>query len=127
MRSTLNILEKKFGVSPQDLLIAIGPAIASCCYEVGEDVHSAFRNSFPWWRKAFTSLPRSGKFKLDLPLFVELELQALGARQGNIERISRCTSCSRKFHSYRRDGKGCGRQISYICIDKGDASSIIKI
>jgi len=127
IRNTIKILERTFGVSPQDLLIAIGPAIAPCCYEVGEDVQSAFRKAFPWWKKAFKSLPQSGKNGLDLPLSVELELQAMGAKPGNIDRVTQCTSCSRQFHSFRRDGKGCGRQVSYICIDKGGASSIIKI
>lgn len=127
IRNTIETLDKKFGVSPQDILIAIGPTIAPCCYKVGKDVHSAFRKSFPWWRKAFKSLPRTGKFMIDLPLSVELELKAMGAKPGNIERINMCTSCFLQFHSYRRDGKGCGRQVSYICIDKRSASSIIKI
>ena len=127
IRNTIGIFDRVFGVSPQDILIALGPAIAQCCYEVGEDVQNAFRKSFPWWKKAFESLPRTWKFMLDLPLSVELELQAMGAIPGNIERITKCTSCSRQFHSFRRDGKGCGRQISYICIDKRSASSIIKI
>ena len=38
-----------FGTRAEDLLVAIGPAIASCCYEVGPDVRTRFE------RAAFSS------------------------------------------------------------------------
>src|SRR5262245_9745330 len=35
-------LAGEFGSRPTDLLVAIGPSIGACCYEVGEDVRARF-------------------------------------------------------------------------------------
>ncbi len=34
VRNALNLMQRKFNTHPQDLLVAFGPAIRSCCYEV---------------------------------------------------------------------------------------------
>src|SRR5215467_1417071 len=40
---TVERLMSEFGSRPHDLLVAVGPSIGACCYEVGEDVRERFR------------------------------------------------------------------------------------
>ena len=52
-----------FGTNARDVVAAIGPAAAACCYEVGSDVIDAFGNSFaggnrPWFPPASCSMTR---------------------------------------------------------------------
>lgn len=38
----LNALTREFGTRPQDLIVAVGPNIGACCYEVGSELVDAF-------------------------------------------------------------------------------------
>ena len=38
---------KKAGFAPDELLVAMGPAIGPCCFEIGPEVLEAIRGAFP--------------------------------------------------------------------------------
>jgi YfiH family protein len=40
--AAVDALAREFGTSPADLVVAIGPSIGACCYEVGTDLVDAF-------------------------------------------------------------------------------------
>jgi copper oxidase (laccase) domain-containing protein len=40
--AAVDALSREFGTSPADLVVAIGPSIGACCYEVGTDLVDAF-------------------------------------------------------------------------------------
>jgi len=40
--AALDALTREFGTSPRDVVVAIGPSIGPCCYQVGPDVVDAF-------------------------------------------------------------------------------------
>jgi YfiH family protein len=40
--AALEALEREFGAKPADLVVAIGPSIGPCCYEVGTELVDAF-------------------------------------------------------------------------------------
>ncbi|HEY7949628.1 MAG TPA: polyphenol oxidase family protein [Solirubrobacterales bacterium] len=89
---------------------AIGPGIGPCCYEVGDEVLSAF-----------TGLGggiASGRM-LDLPEVASRLLCQAGV--GKVEAAGLCTSCERElFFSHRRDA-GPGRQGGLVWLDAGRA------
>lgn len=114
IRTGVETMREAFGTDPGSIRAAIGPGIGPCCYVVGEDVAGAFRAAFPWWRTVVAEAGRAEKVRLDLPSAAARACLDAGVRPENIERLSPCTSCDPRFHSYRRDGAGCGRQISYI-------------
>lgn len=101
---------KSLGQDPQDWVVAIGPAIGPCCYEVSEELAAEFEQEFSALGKG-VAVPEFRK--LDLPGIHQAELRQLGFAEVDLLRY--CTRCSSNpaFHSYRRDGGGT-RQYSVI-------------
>jgi hypothetical protein len=94
-------------IGARDLVAAIGPSIGPCCYEVGEEVATPFREAFG------DDVVRNGK--LDLWTSAERALRAAGCE--HVERFDICTSCdAERFFSHRRDNGKTGRQgvIAYV-------------
>jgi YfiH family protein len=98
------------GSRPDDLAAAIGPGIGSCCYEVGEELRDAFVGGDAFFRPG----PR-GRPHLDVRAANASQLREAGVRADRIHHVDECTSCLPDlYYSYRRDGKGTGRMISFI-------------
>jgi len=108
---TIQAMADRFGTHPDDLVIAVGPGIGACCFEVGPDVAIQFAKLFP----ERTDLNQ--KTKVDL---VETNLRLLRRNGGSVRQIATsglCTYCRPDlFHSYRRDGEAAGRMVSAIRI-----------
>jgi YfiH family protein len=99
------------GSRPEDLLAALGPGIGPCCYEVGEDVRVAFG---PGAEPFFRAGPR-GRAHLDLRRANGRQLEGAGLPLERIHLVEDCTSCRKDlYYSYRRDGTGAGRMISFV-------------
>jgi polyphenol oxidase len=89
------------------LTAAIGPGIGRCCYEVGEEVATPYR-------ERFGADVLQGRY-LDLPGAAERALRAAGVDA--VERSDLCTACRPDlFFSHRRDGGVTGRHgvIAYV-------------
>ncbi len=107
---------KSFGSRPVNLQAGIGPAIGHCCYEVGEDVVTAFRSNFSWWAEVF-SFAGSNLPRLNLPRANICQLLEAGLREENIYQLNLCTCCREDlFFSYRRNRKEKGKQLSFIAL-----------
>ena len=106
---TIQAMAKQFGTRPEDLVIAIGPGIAGCCFEVGPDVAIQFSAIFP------ERSDLSQRTKIDL---VETNLRLLGRNDGTMRQIATSGLCTCSggdlFHSYRRDRDAAGRMVSAI-------------
>jgi YfiH family protein len=102
-------LEKMKG-DPEASTAWIGPAIGSCCYEVGEDVAGqVVAASGP---EIATPGP-NGKPHLDLQAAARLQLERAGV--GQVYVLAHCTRCDEeKLWSYRREGKAAGRNLAFI-------------
>lgn len=110
--NTLYVIKDRFGVEPADLKAAIGPSIGSCCYEVGEDVATLYRKKHGGSSEYLFKIGSTTKYVLDLKTANKLLLEREGV--SDIEELDICTKCSENFHSYRREGKGTGSQLSII-------------
>jgi len=108
---TIQAMADRFGTHPDDLVIAVGPGIGACCFEVGPEVAIQFAKLFP----ERTDLNQ--KTKVDL---VETNLRLLRRNGGSVRQIATSGLCSYcrpdLFHSYRRDGEAAGRMVSAIRI-----------
>ncbi|HEY5943733.1 MAG TPA: polyphenol oxidase family protein [Solirubrobacterales bacterium] len=87
---------------------AIGPGIGPCCYEVGDEVRSAF---------ADLGNVAAGRM-LDLPEVARCQLAEAGVAE--VESAGLCTSCEAGlFFSHRRDDGRTGRQAGLAWIEEG--------
>lgn len=112
---TTREIQDNFGSNPADLLVAIGPGIRSCCYEVGQEVAVLFEDKFPGTCTAVSSPDRPGKYFLDLPKALEIQLNTAGIRPENIHNLGLCTCCNTEtFFSFRAEGVLSGRMMAVI-------------
>jgi hypothetical protein len=99
------------GSRREDLRAATGPGIGPCCYEVGDELRAAFGDG----GAAFFRPGPRGRPHLDVRAANENQLREAGIAEDRIHRVADCTRCRADlYHSYRRDGKGAGRMISFV-------------
>ena len=105
----LKKMEEEFGCSSEDLLIALGPSIGPCCYEIDDKF---FRSEW----EPFSTLEGSGRWMIDLAGINIAQMKKEGIQEEQIFRIDLCTICHHDlFFSYRKEGR-TGRQLSFIGI-----------
>lgn len=93
---------------------AVGPGIGPCCYEVGEDVLSAFAG--------LGGGVASGRM-LDLAEVARRLLHEAGVER--VEAAGLCTSCERdRFFSHRRDAGRTGRQAGLAWLEDPEAEAV---
>ena len=106
-----------FGCNQKDILAAIGPSIAACCYEVDAPIRDAFKKGGAAF-ELFAREQGEGKWLLDLAAANRRLLADAGLASGQIESEELCVCCSQGlFFSYRRDGGDTGRQVGFIMLD----------
>jgi len=107
-------LKERHGVRTDEIEVAMGPSIGSCCYEVKSDVTRPLRAK--WGSLADPGIElREAKSFVDLRRLNRAILQDAGVPANQIHQLGSCTSCARDdYFSYRRDGTPTGRQISFI-------------
>jgi YfiH family protein len=106
---TVMAMSENFGTRPEDLVIAIGPGIGPCCFEVGPEVAVQFQPFFPEREDL------SGRTRVDL---IETVLRQLRRNDGTLGQVATADLCSccraHLFHSYRRDRDAAGRMVTAI-------------
>ncbi len=113
-RKALDEMIHHFGTHPEELFVAIGPSIGECCYDVDEAVLAPFRSS-GWNWQSFSRPMGNGKWLLNLALANINQMQERGMRDEKCCWIHICTACNKDIlFSYRSEGQGTGRQISFI-------------
>ncbi|UFJ41938.1 peptidoglycan editing factor PgeF [Brevibacillus humidisoli] len=110
----LRALEESYGCKPDELLVAIGPSIRGCCYEVDEKVMEHVRGSTANWKQSVQP-GGDGRYMLDLAELNQQILIESGVPSSHISRSNYCTACNGKlFFSHRRDKGRTGRMASFI-------------
>ena len=134
---------RMFGSRPRDLLVAVGPSIRKCCYEVGPEVVDVFCGVFPEgetffhkvaatpeemrmalrYQTLFTLQAPPGhqmedsfsKVHFDLAAAVRNQLEHAGVPPRQIYVADYCTACRTDlFYSYRKEGALAGRMMAVI-------------
>jgi YfiH family protein len=115
---TVKALALTFGSRPEDIVVAIGPAIGPCCYEVGEEVREAMMGGASFGLEAsrwFTPGKKHSKWLFDTWAAARAQLEAAGVPAGQVLGADLCTaSHPDAFCSYRRDGAPAGRMAAAI-------------
>ncbi len=117
LKKTIQAMVDHFGSSPDNIVIAFGPSIKGCCYEVDSDVNEAVCISTG---AGDYSERKNSKFFIDLASANMLQARSLGVKEDNIWVSEECTFCNPdRFHSYRYHGNHAGRQGGFIGIFSG--------
>jgi hypothetical protein len=117
--AAVGALVREFGARPEDLLVAIGPSIGPCCYEVGSELVDAFaaaghpRYLIDRW---FVAPPASrgsserSTLRLDVPGANRDQLILAGLREENVFICGLCTAMHLDvLTSYRAEKERAGR------------------
>ena len=119
----IETMRSEFGSSTEDLVAAVGPAIGSCCFAVGDEVRTGFDQAFAYSPALFSTadgLDSQGRLHMNLAEANRRQLLDAGLRPSAIEMINECTACSRlhdgrrKYFSYRAERGLTGRMLSLI-------------
>ncbi len=108
------------GIRPQSVLAWWGPAVAQCCYPVGEEVVEAIRSSeagpaTDGWVRGSPAGPR-----VDLREALSRQAEARGVPRSSISVSCYCTSCAAElFFSHRREPSG-GRMLAFAGVPLAD-------
>ncbi len=109
-QEAVGTFQKMSQQNPETFLVAFGPSIGPCCYEVGEELNAFFPDSI---------LRRNGRCYLDLAGENRRQLEKAGLRAARINSRSSCTACHPElFYSYRREKEKAGRMVSWIRMNR---------
>lgn len=98
-------------ISPQDILIHIGPCLSYAHSFIKQDYHELIDNYGPGIEKA---IKEANNNLIDIPLLNTLQIQQAGIPLSNISSYHGCTFENEKlFYSFQRDQK-TGRHLSII-------------
>lgn len=112
LKSTVKTMEHAFGSDPQNILVAIGPAIRWCCYEVGREVLNAVMGATG---DGDYHMEKDGKLCLDLQSANKYQALSVRIQDINISIIEECTYCyPDRYFSYRHSKGPTGRQGGFI-------------
>ena len=106
------------GAKMSSMRVTIGPAICAHHFEIGPEVVAALvAHSGENAAMNYLSKGKGDRWHADLQTAAVIDLIGLGFNPADIEVIRLCTF-EAKLPSYRRDGKGCGRLVSWVrCVD----------
>jgi hypothetical protein len=111
-RKVLEKMAETYGTRPSDCLVAIGPAIGPCCYEVDHTVAARFTRWGPT-----VGAKKSGRWFVNLWEANRQVLLDAGVRQDRITIIKICTACNRELmFSHRRDRGETGRMAAVVML-----------
>jgi polyphenol oxidase len=124
--AAVKTMGQQFGSRPQDLIVAIGPSIGACCYEVGSELVDGFaaagheRYLIDRWFIAKPE-PRGSKERprlhLDLAAANRDQLILAGVPEGEIHASGLCTAMHLDvLTSYRAERAQAGRIAGVIAV-----------
>lgn len=114
----VDIMEEKYGCSPENIDAAVGIGIKSCCYEISDEFYDKFMDKFGNELCGKTFERVNERWHFDLEKFAATTLEERGLKKDKIVSSGICTKCSGKFNSYRRDKDKSGRNGAVIYLKK---------
>lgn len=112
LKKTIIKMIESFNCNVSDVLIAIGPSIRGCCYEVGREVIEALQVETPSNDYIICFNRRE---HVDLAVANKIQALSIGIKDENTWICPDCTFCNHtRYASYRYHGKEASRQYGII-------------
>ena len=112
--NAINKMIEHYGCNVKDIIVGFNPSILDCCFEVKDDVIDLF--------KEICDISKYSKkiddhYMLDTISINYDKLIKMGIKKEHIYLSNICTGCNTiEYHSYRKENKTEGRNISLICL-----------
>lgn len=110
----LELMQARYGSSPDDIRVAVGPGISGPNFQVGPEVLEQFERqdlAFAW-----PDPEHSGRYRLDLERAIRTQAQRAGIYPQHYWALGRCTYADPLFFSHRRDRGQTGRMWALIML-----------
>jgi YfiH family protein len=116
--ATVKKMTDTYGCNPQDIIVAIGPSIGKCCFQVDEPVVKEFRKNIDFTNDfIFNDENDKDRYKIDLWGVNKKLMEEAGIPEKNIEVTNLCTKCSPElFYSHRNMGNNRGSMAAYLML-----------
>lgn len=118
---TIKKMHDRFGCAASDIIVAMGPCIGACCYEVDGIVFNGFSQrgdpGIEEWNHSSKPVSKGEdkRWSFNIANANSLQLMRSGIKKENISLSPYCTCCRGDlFFSYRREGIKSGRQGAVI-------------
>src|SRR5262245_4292074 len=112
---SVQMMKRALDCDPTRLMLAIGPGIRRCCFEVGPEVVEAFDREFPGARLAEPHPAKPGSSLMDLRQALDVQFDEAGIPRSQVFDLAMCTRCRLdEFFSYRGEGPKSGRLMAVI-------------
>lgn len=111
-REVIKTMQTACGSDPKDILCGVGPSICKNCFEVGDDVASAFESAFP--QCDLIGENARGKATVDLWKVAAAQFLECGAVPEHIHLMGVCTFEDDRLYSHRRDKGHTGGMAAYL-------------
>jgi YfiH family protein len=113
---TVDAFVMNYGSNPKDILVAIGPSIGPCHYQVDRPVIDEIKRAYPQEsEELLTTSDKDGYAQLNLWQANVRQICQVGVQLDNITVAEECTYCSQdSFFSHRRGM--AGRQAAIIML-----------
>jgi YfiH family protein len=111
---TIDAMRERYGSRPEELIVGVGPAIQSCCYQVNDTIYGAFqRDPRASANAVFARHPNDhgvSALFLDVTASNARQLLAAGVRENHFDVAPQCTGCDADlFYSHRKRPHADGR------------------
>lgn len=104
-----------YGSKPEDIRVALGPAISQCCFETHVDVPNAMTAALGVSVTPYIRPTEQGKFQVDLKGINAMRLTKLGVLASHIDCSDHCTACDpSRYWSHRVTQGQRGSQVAVI-------------
>lgn len=112
IKKTIHTMIDRFYCASEKILVAMGPSIKMCCYNVDYNVFHDVKMASG---EGEHYILKDGKYYLDLPNANKYQAMSEGVRESNIWISDECTFCHPdKLFSYRYAKGSTGRQGGFI-------------
>lgn len=110
-------MEKEYGCDPSQILVAVGPGIAPCCFTTRADVPRAMTAAFGRRVTHCIQPLNNGTFRVDLKGIIVQTLKDAGLAPEHIDVCPHCTACMTDVYwSHRVLGNTRGSMSSLIAL-----------
>lgn len=111
----LRVMKESYACAPENIFVAFGPHIKTCCFEVDIDVADAFVRAYSWAGDYITQ--RKNKWIVDLEGIIIKNLIYQGVTDDKIFGCRVCTKCNNDvFFSHRGSQNQTGTGAAFLMI-----------